>query len=157
MNSRLNHELLLSRLRTKDRAVKNITSICIVWVLTAAISSTVIAQRTSSAVQTVTFGVRRTSQSVLRNVSLVQSTNHLSDGSQGSTLQNVASTHPMKVTVNALSIPAVNDGTVTEVHSSPRLSALKTVGSGSVPSTSEIQPDAGLSYFRMALVVTITE
>ena len=153
LKSRLRHGLLLSRLRIKDRAVKNITSICKVLALMAAISSTVFAQRTSSADQTVTFGVHRTSQSVLHNLSLAQSAVHSPDGSQATTLQNVASTYPMKLTVHAPSMPAANDGSMTVVPSSPP----RTLGSGSVPGTSDIQVDPGSSYGGTALVLTITE
>jgi hypothetical protein len=137
--------------------VKNITSICIVWVLAVAISSTVIAQRTSSVVQRVTFGVHRSSLSVLRNVSLVQCAVHSSDSSQASTFQNVVSNYPMKVTVNALSIPEVNDRAMTAVQRSPRLSAQKSVGSGSDPTTSDTQFNPSSSYHGTALVVTLTE
>jgi hypothetical protein len=153
MKSRLRRELLHSRLRTKDRLVKNITSICRVFVLMVAISSTVSAQRTSSAAQTVTFGVHRSSQLVLRNLSLVQSAIHSPDGSQASTHQNVVSTYPMKLTVRAPSMPAANDGSMTVAQLSPP----RTLGSGSVPGTSDIQVDAGSSYGGTTLVVTITE
>jgi len=116
MKSRLRHELLLSRLRTKDRVVKNITSICRVLAMMAAISSTVMAQRTSSAVQTVTFGVHRTSLSVLHSLSLAQGAVHSPDGPQASTLQNVVSTHQTKVTVAALSMAPGNNATMTASH-----------------------------------------
>lgn len=153
LKSRLRHELLHSPLRTKDGPVKNFTSICKVLALMAAISSTVSAQRTSSADQTVTFGVHRTSLSVHHNSSLAQSVVHSPDGSQATTLRNVASTYPMKLTVHAPSMPAANDGSMTVVPSSPP----RTLGSGSVPNTSDIQVDAGSSYDGTAVVVTITE
>lgn len=144
MISLVRHELSLSRLRTEDRAVKNFTSVCKVLALMAAISSTVFAQRTSSAVQTVTFSIHRSSLSVLNNLSLVQGAVHSPDGSQASTLQNLVSTNPMKVTVHAPSMPAAN--------APPRTQEL-----GSVQSTSAIQFDAGSSCGGTALVVTITE
>jgi|GEM_PF-2579841 len=153
LKSRLRHELLHSRLRTKDGPVKNLTSIFKVLALMAAISSPVFAQRTSSAIQTVTFGVHRTSQSVLHNLSLAQSAVHSPDGFQASTLQNMVSTYPMKLTVHAPSMPAANDGSMTVVSSSPP----RTLGSGSVPGTSDIQVDAGSSYGGTAFVLTITE
>jgi hypothetical protein len=116
--SRLRHELLLSRLRTKDRALKNITSISRVFVLMAALSSTAIAQRTSPATQTVTFGVHRSSPSVLHNSSLVQSAVHSPDGVEASTLQNVVSTYRTKVTVAALSMSGGNTASMRRYNSS---------------------------------------
>ncbi len=157
MKFQLKHELLLSRLRTKDRVVKNITSICKAFALMAAVSSIAIAQRTSSAVQTVTFGVHRSSQSVLNNMPIARSVVHSSDGSEASTLQNVVSTYPMKVTVNALSMPGANNESMTAVQSFLRPSARKRVGSGLVPSRSNIRFDAGSSCDASALVLTITE
>ena len=140
----LKHELSRSRFRTKDRAVKNFTSICKVLALMAAVSSTVFAQRTSSAVQTVTFGVHRSSLSVLNNLSLVQGAVHSHDGSQASTLQNLVPTDPMKITVRVPSMPAVN-------------APSRTRELGSAQGTSAIRSDVGSPYGGAALVVTISE
>jgi hypothetical protein len=137
--------------------VKNITSICKVLVLMIAISNTVFAQRTSSAAQTVTFGVHRSSLSVLHKLSLVQSAVQTPDGSQPSTLQNVVSTYPMKVTVHAPLVPAANDRSMTAVQSSTRSSPPRALGSGSVPGTSDFHVEAGSPYGGTALVVTISE
>jgi hypothetical protein len=157
MRFRVRHELLLSHLPTKDRAVKNIIPIFRALFLLAALSSTLIAQRTSSVVQTVTFGVHRSSLSVLRNLSLIQNPVQSSDSSQSSTLQNVVSNNPIKVTVRAPSVSATIDRSMASLRSSPPSLPSKTPGSGSVPSTLDIQEDVRSSYSGMALFVTITE
>lgn len=151
--SRARHELLLSRLQTKVRAVNNISSICKVLALIAAISSTSLAQQTSSAVQTVTFGVHRSSQSVLHNLSLVQGTVDSPNGSVVSRLQNVVSTYPRNLRVHAPSMTAANDGSTTVAQSSPQ----RTPGSGPVLGTSDIRVGAGSACSGTALVVTITD
>jgi hypothetical protein len=84
--------------------------------LMAAISSTAVAQRTSSAVQTVTFGVHRSSVSVLRNMSLVKGAVPSPDGLQASTLQNVVSSNQIKVTIAALSMTPDDDASMTALR-----------------------------------------
>ncbi len=98
--------------------MKHITLICEALILSAAISSSAFAQRTSSAVQTVTFGVHRTSVAVLRNLSLVQSTVGSPAGSQAGNLQDAASSDRTKVTVAPLSMSAANRLSTTPYNTS---------------------------------------
>jgi hypothetical protein len=152
--------------------MKIITSIGKIWVLMVVISSTVVAQRTSSAIQTVTFGVSRSYQSVLNSLSLVQGPVHSARGYQTNVLQNEVSTGPTKVTITAPSVLPRNYASMAASQSSPQPSVPETVHAGSVShistprrNTSDIQLDARSiliskkwsTFDRTPLVVTITE
>jgi hypothetical protein len=137
--------------------MKNINSFGKILVLMVVMSGTVLAQRTSSVIQTVTFGVHRSSLLILHNLSLAQGAVQSPDGSRASTLQNAVSTYPMKVTIQAPSLPAANDKSMAVEQSSPRLSRPTALGSGSVPGTSDIQLDTRSPYGGTSLVVTFTE
>jgi hypothetical protein len=127
--------------------VKNITLISKVFVLMAALSSTAIAQRTSTTVQTVAFGVHRSSLSVLSNLSPVQSAVHSPDGIQASTFQNVVSTYRIKVTFAALSMSGGNTASMTQYNTSSVESDVR-----SILASKELS-----SLNRTPLVATITE
>jgi hypothetical protein len=152
--------------------MKNIASIGKIFVLMVVISSTVIAQRTSSAIQTVTFGVNRSYRSSLNSLSLVQGAVHSPRGSQMNVLQNDVSTGLTKVTVTAPSVLPGSDASMTALQSSPQPSVPETAHAGSVShmstprrNTSDIQLDVRSiliskewsTFDRTPLVVTITE
>lgn len=152
--------------------MKNITSIGRILVLMVVIGSTAVAQRTSSANQTVTFGVNRSYQSVLNSLSLVEGAAHSPRGSQMNILQNEISTGPTKVTVTAPSMLPGKDASMTALQSSPQPSVPETMHARSVPpisttrrNTSDIQLDVRSiliskewsTFDRTPLVVTITE
>jgi len=152
--------------------MKSITAIGRILVLMVVISSTVVAQQTSSAIQTVTFGVNRPYQSVLNSLSLAQGAVHSPRGSQMNILRNEVSTGLAKVTVTAPSILPGEDASMTALQSSPRRSVPETAHAGSVPhistirrNTSDIQLDVRSiliskewsTFDGMPLVVTITE
>lgn len=133
--------------------MKITTLICEILVLMVVMYNTSIGQRTSSAVQTVTFGVHRSSLSILSNLSRAQRAAEVPTSFPSTVVREMGSTYPLKVTVDGPSNRETTRGSKKLGRSSPSGKS----GSGAFPSRSENRIAGQSPDDETASIVTITE
>ena len=131
--------------------MKQCASICSTILLVAVLTCTASAQRSSSATQTVTFGVHRSYEPVISTSQLLQVAAYASNGPQ------INAPLPAKITVTVLSTSSRNSTSLAEPQRSLEPSIPNTAVAGSQLHTSEIQSLLTSSHGQWPIVITITE